>query len=143
MICELPINLEIVVPTCLVTVVVYSTSMTKNIIIAVRGQGSHYEKLRHILDSFSHDIEFIFLSRDSRTWLADLIGRTPSAVLLLVPNSLLLSYSLDARKYWPDSVLYCEKPFFNSSTTSLLLLTLLVRVVACSDLTCAHHQFQK
>ena len=88
--------------------------MTKNIIIAVRGQGSHYEKLRHILDSFSHDIEFIFLSRDSRTWLADLIGRTPSAVLLLVPNSLLLSYSLDARKYWPDSVLYCEKPFFNS-----------------------------
>ena len=31
-----------------VTVVVYSTSMTKNIIIAVRGQGSHYEKLRYI-----------------------------------------------------------------------------------------------
>ena len=89
-------------------------------IYAVRGNGSHFHRIRSILLNFAPDTEFIFLDRDVSKWVSQCSGVKVSGIFILSPNSLHAFYVQHALTIFPCSYIYCEKPFLNKSKNKLI-----------------------
>jgi predicted dehydrogenase len=83
------------------------------ITLAVRGYGSHGEKIVNIIKKFNNILKVVYLPRSIETW-AEIGAKDPiNGVIIASPNITHLDYSEAAINAFPNAYIYCEKPFIN------------------------------
>lgn len=110
---------------CPVTDAEYSMSTNNHLLVAIRGSGSHANKLANIISSFDLKVDIVYIGRHENKWMSELNGESPDALIIACPNTMHLGYTKAAISMFPECVIYCEKPFVSTPAAAKEAISLI------------------